>query len=313
MDVSIIIVNYNSGHLTAECIHSVFRRTSGLTYEVIVVDNDSHDDSIDLLKKEFKEAITIIPAEENLGFGKANNLGVQQANGNYLFLLNPDTILVNDAINELYNFIKDKPNVGIVGGNLYTPSMTPNPSFCLKFDSIELEREKAKWSTIIQSKIRQKLGIVSVNEYFNITEDPIEVAYIFGADMFMSKKLFDSIHGFDPDFFMYAEEEELSYRVSELGYMSMNIPSAKIIHLEGVTQKKINSFNEKQFRMRMQGIMLYYQKRFGMEGVNDFYRWRNKQYERLIQIGKMQGKDVDDLIVSIQKKCLGEVYQEFFR
>lgn len=317
MDVSVIIVNYHSADQVIECINSIFEKTKDITIEIIVVDNASGYEDVSILQNTFGEKITVIESNENLGFGKANNLGAASASGKYLFLLNPDTILVNNAIYILWSYMENNPECGVAGGNLYTPEMTPAPSYCLQFDDLETERKSASWKQIIGDKIKQKLHSkfgsqeVIFKNVFNHDGEIRKVAYIFGADMMLPKALFDSVGGFDPDFFMYAEEEELSWRITQEDYSIMNIPDAKIIHLEGVTVKAQNTFSDRQFRMRMDGAMVYYKKRFGMDGVQKFYQIRSKRYERLSQIAKWQGKLTATSLPLIQKRCLTEVYEQF--
>ena len=107
MQVSVIIVNYNTKELTKQAIQSVFDRTEGVEYEIIVVDNDSKDGSVEELKKIFQNKITIIESKENLGFGRANNLGIKQSKGKYVFLLNSDTELINNAIKIFYDYKRE--------------------------------------------------------------------------------------------------------------------------------------------------------------------------------------------------------------
>lgn len=315
MDVSIIIVNYHSAKMVIDCVNSIRQKTENLTYEIIVVDNASGDGSVETLQESLGNQITLIASEENLGFGKANNLGAKQASGKYLFLLNPDTILVNNAVKILFDYMEAHQGVGIVGGNLYTPEMAPAPSFCKIFDDLKLEKKRAAWSTLIGNKVKDKVLAWSKKmppvPEFNHSEDPQTVAYIFGADMMMPKKLFDQAGGFDPDFFMYAEEEELSWRITKAGYSSVCVPQAKIIHLEGATVKKQNKFSARQFKMRMNGALTYYKKRFGDEGAAAFYRLRSLRYERLMAIARIQRKLTPQFGPGIQKACLDEVYQEF--
>lgn len=316
MDVSIIIVNYHSADLVVDCINSVFEKVNNLKYEIIVVDNASEDGSVEKLEQIFGTQIIVISSEKNLGFGKANNLGVTKARGKYLFLLNPDTILVNDAIQYLYDYMEQHSEAGVVGGNLYTPDMKPTPSYCQKFDDFYLEKERAAWKTILLEKIKQKISSrkqeVSIcKDEFNHTDQAQKVAYIFGADMMIKKEVFTEVGGFDPDFFMYAEEQELSWRITEQGYYIMNIPQAKIIHLEGATIKEQNQFSDRQFKMRMNGTLTYYTKRFGLEGAEQFYKLRSLRYDRLIKIAKWQRKLTDTFVPVVQKRCLDEVYQEF--
>ena len=317
MDVSIIIVNYHSAQMVIECVESIHKRTSGITYEIIVVDNNSGDNSVTHLKNVLGDKITLVLADENLGFGKANNLGAEYAKGEYLFLLNPDTLLVNNAIKILHDFMKSNHHTGVVGGNLFSPDMQAVPSYCLQFDDLNTERKKASWRGIFMNKIIQIATAKHRKQIFagefNYSGDEKKVAYIFGADMMIPKKLFDNLGGFDPDFFMYAEEQELSWRVTTKGYNIVNIPQAQIIHLEGATVKKGNEFSEKQFRMRMNGTLTYFQKRFGINGVNEFYKYRTKRYRRLIQIAKWRGRDLSDFTPVLQLQCLQEVFQDFIK
>lgn len=317
MDVSVIIVNYHSVQMAIDCIRSIFQKTSNITYEIIVVDNASGDNSIEVLEQTFDSQITVIASEQNLGFGKANNLGAKIAQGKYLFLLNPDTILVNNAIDILFQYLEDHSEVGVAGGNLFAPDMSPAPSYCLKFDDIETERKSASWKEILAGKFKQKALNRSKKEQklfeneFNYDDVTKRVAYIFGADMMLKKELFHGVGGFDPDFFMYAEEEELSWRITNNGYNIVSVPQAKIIHLEGATVKKQNEFSERQFKMRMNGALTYFYKRFGIDGAEQFYSIRTLRYQRLVRLAKLQGKLTDNFPPLIQKRCLKEVYYEF--
>ena len=133
MDVSVIIVNYNTFRMTADCIESVRQKTSGISYEIILVDNGSTDGSKDFFEQ--FEGIKYIYSDENLGFGRANNLGAKQASGDYLFLLNSDTLLINNAIKILYDYINTHQSVGVVGGNLVGLDSTERISFERVFTS----------------------------------------------------------------------------------------------------------------------------------------------------------------------------------
>lgn len=311
MDVSIIIVNYHSADLVIDSVKSIYEKTQDISFEVIVVDNASTDDSVVTLKNVLGSQISLIESERNLGFGKANNLGVKHAKGEYIFLLNPDTVLMNNAVKVLHDYIIEHPEVGVAGGNLYTKDGQPNPSFCRNFDSLESEKKNASWSHIIKKKItdKKKQNLDNTLSEFNYTEEPQQVAYIFGADMMMSKQLFEEIKGFDPDFFMYGEEEELTWRITQRGYSVISVPQAKIIHLEGGTTSAENTFSERQFRMRMNGTMTYYRKRYGDNGVHQFYRYRKSRYDRLAQFARIRGKQT----TNITGRLLDEEYQNFLK
>ena len=136
MQVSVIIVNYNTKELTKQAIRSVFDKTEGVEYEIIVVDNDSKDGSVEELKKTFQDKITVIESKENLGFGRANNLGIKQSKGKYVFLLNSDTELINNAIKIFYDYMEQNMQVGVCGGNLYNKNNEPATSYCMYKKSI---------------------------------------------------------------------------------------------------------------------------------------------------------------------------------
>lgn len=233
ISTSIIIVNYNTKQLLIDCIDSVTKNTKSLEYEIIVVDNASTDGSKEFFEKDNR--ISYIYSNENNGFGKANNIGAKVAKGDYLFFLNSDTILMNNAITLLHEFIHNNKKVGIVGGNLYLNEKTPTHSYFRYFPSLLTELNNLSLGLLVKIKFGKNL-------YFNFTKNPIDVAFITGADLMIRKDVFDSLSGFDEDFFMYFEETDLSFRVKELGYRIVSLPTAKIIHLEGGSEKlKINT------------------------------------------------------------------------
>lgn len=244
MNVSIIIINYNTEDLTLNCINSIIKKTKDISFEIIIVDNASPNKPIKLKKR---DDIKFIQSDINLGFGKANNLGAKYAQGDYLFMLNPDTILTNNAIYILWEYIKQHPKVGTVGSNLYSKDLTPNCSYGIKDPSI--------WEEFIASKNFLAKRFI---ENFNHSSLPKKVAYISGASLMISKQLFYQINGFDKDFFMYYEDTFLGYIVRKNGYVNVNIPQAKIIHLDG------QSFNLKKIReyYSFEGRKLYLIKRY---------------------------------------------------
>ena len=321
MDVSIIIVNYKTPDLVIDCINSVRQQTEGISYEIIVVDNDSNDGSVEMLRQTFADSIKLIESGANLGFGKANNLGVKYAEGEYVFLLNSDTVLINNAIKILYDYICQHNGVGVVGGNLYSIDMQENSSFSNLFDDIETLKKQAGWINIIKNiayrVYRQKFYTAeqkrnfAYKDTFNHTGSPMEVAYIFGTDMMLSRKLYNDMNGFDPDFFMYAEEEELSWRIYKAGYKSVNVPNAKIIHLDGGTFKRDNSFNARQYEMRMTGAMTYYKKRFGNKGVDRFFKYRMLRLKRQYKLAELLHRPMMKHASEDQMKCLEKRYDSF--
>jgi GT2 family glycosyltransferase len=249
MQVSIIMVNYNTLELLRQCLLSIFEKTKDIDFEIIVVDNDSHDGSQQMLKNEFPNVI-LIESPNNLGFGKANNLGAKHAKGKYLFFLNTDTALINNAVKILADFLDYNPKAGICGGNLYSENRQPTLSYTMFLPSII-------WELHLILNIEKLL--YGKNLMFNYTNRPIKVGGIVGADMMMRSDIFNQLKGFDTDFFMYCEESELTFRCKKLGYESYNQPQAQIIHLEG------KSFSNDVYRSKLyfEGRKLYYQKTHG--------------------------------------------------
>lgn len=212
------------------------------------MDNASHDGSAQMVREEFPN-IMLIESLENLGFGRANNLGAKHAKGTYLLLLNPDTILLNNAVKILFDFIDSHPKVGICGGNLFDAAKKPALSYQMFLPSVAGELDDfLRISTIIYGK----------NSYFNHTKKPLIVkGYITGADLMIKTSLFNQLNGFDTDFFVYYEETELTFRVKKAGYAVYSVPQAEIIHLEGQT---FSGDRERKTRMFLESRKKYYQK-----------------------------------------------------
>ena len=312
-DVSIIIVNYHSAQMVIDCVESVESHTRGLDYELFIVDNESTEQEREAFRHVLGDRVLVIPSESNLGFGKANNLGAASAAGKYLFLLNPDTILMNNAVKALFDYLELHPEAGAAGGNLFAPDRTPTGSFCQSFDCPEQEKDPSRWSTILKKKVRQKRGSADGRPFassFNYSGRPMKVAYIYGADMMLPRALFEELGGFDPDFFMYAEEEELSWRITQKGYEIISVPDAEIIHLEGATMKSGAVFHEPQFRMRMNGKLLFFKKCYGIDGMKTFYQYRRRLYERLIRFAVLRGRKPGSTLASQMLNCLNEEYQK---
>lgn len=312
MDVSVIIINYKTPDLVKDCVKSIKKMTEGISYEIVVVDNASDDGSAEMIKRELRDNVILIESETNLGFGKANNLGVKQAKGKYVFLLNSDTVLINNAIKILYDYMEQSSKVGIVGGNLYSVDLKENSSFSMNFDDIESLKKQAGWVNIITEilsrQFRQKFydeeqkRKYAYKNTFNHSDEPMEVGYIFGSDMMLLRELYNQMGGFDPEFFMYAEEEELSWRIHQAGYKIMNVPMAKIIHLDGGTFKRDQSFNSRQFVMRMTGAMIYYKKRFGINGMDEFYYYKMLQLKRKHKLARCLNRHM--LMEATEKQML---------
>jgi len=250
MDVSIIIVNYKTPELLKDCIVSVIEKTININYEIIVVDNNSNDGSEEIISNYFPN-VHYIQSGSNLGFGKANNLGLKKALGRNVFFLNSDTLLMNNAINILSEYLDNHDKVGLCGGNLFDLKSNYIHSFSPYFPGIYNELD-----AILSFRLSKILN--RDRKQFNPTNKTLKVAYICGADMMVKKTVLEKVGGFDPDFFLYFEETELCHRISKESFEIHSVPDAKIIHLEGGSQStskaKLTFYNKSR--------KLYYKKRY---------------------------------------------------
>ena len=279
MDVSIIIVNYNTRLLIKQCLKSIYLQTQNILFEIIVVDNASIDGSQQMIEDEFPNVI-LIKSKINWGFGKANNLGIEQAKGNYIFLLNSDTILFSNAVKILADYISSNVNVGICGGNLYTEDYKPAMSFLQIMPGLLLDVDLFFGSVI--SKILYKK-----NAIFNYSNRPMIInGFILGADMMIRRQILNETNAFDPDFFMYYEEVELTWRIKRLGYKVASVPSAKIVHLE----KGSENVKQNTARRAFQSLYIYYIKTGKKRQIRFLhYLFILTAYQRMF-IFKMLGK-----------------------
>lgn len=227
IDVSIIIVNYKSSALINDCIRSIFEKTDGISYEIIVVDNATENLS-QVLDTFGNERVTTLQLKENVGFGRANNAGAELAKGRNLFLLNPDTVLINNAVKILSDYLDEHPEVGACGGNLFDGNMKPTSSYRRFFPGVFWE---------VNDFVLNKLEpLFYRNPIFNFTDGVLEVKYVVGAALLIKRTDFFSLNGFCPDYFMYFEETDLCYRIRKnLHKRNVNVPVARIQHLEGGT------------------------------------------------------------------------------
>ena len=225
ISVSIIIVNYRTPSLTLACIDSIYAHTKGIDFEVIVVDNHSEDDSVERLSKDNR--IILIESSRNGGFGYGNNLGMKVARGKYFFLLNSDTLLVNNAIKEFYDYAESHEPKTLYGCYLIGDDGTYRGSFHY-FPTLTI-------GAFFRRLFRKQ----------NYTPDYTdkEVECICGADMFIPRIAIEECGGFDENIFLYGEEGELQLRMAKAGYKRMLLSSPKIIHLEG---KSLEQSDEKR-------------------------------------------------------------------
>lgn len=234
VDVSIIIVNWNTRDILRDCLKSVYEQTQDIEFEVIVVDNASADGSAEMVKKNFPR-VTLLENSENHGFAAANNQGIAIARGRYVLLLNSDTVILEKAIEKTISFADSHPKAAVVGCRVLNPDMTLQHS-CFMFPSI--------LNMLLSATYLYKL--FPRNKFFGRERmtwwdrnDVREVDVITGCFMLVRRKVIEQVGLMDERFFMYGEETDWCYRFKKAGWKNIFIPDVKIIHIGGQSSKKI--------------------------------------------------------------------------
>jgi GT2 family glycosyltransferase len=228
IDVSILLVNWNSLHYLKLCLASVYEHTKGISFEIIVVDNASYDGCGEMLRKDFPDVI-FIQSDENLGFSKANNLAFRRSSGSALLFLNPDTLVLNPAIEMMYSTLESAPNIGAVGcgvlnhdRSLQTHYVQASPTFLNQL----LLSEFAK-------KMFPKSRLWGIRPLIEYSGKPREVEVVMGSCMMVKRAVFEQIGLFDERYFMFAEDVDLCYSIRKRGYAIYYVREGSVIHYGG--------------------------------------------------------------------------------
>ncbi len=245
MKLSVIILNYNVHYFLELCLKSVIAAIKNLEAEIIVVDNNSEDSSCEMIRENFPDVI-LIENNENFGFSKGNNIGFARSKGEYVCILNPDTVVPEDIFELLLEFINNQTNVGIVGCKLING----------KGDFLP---ESKRNIPFVKAALKKLIG--NSKDYYagHLDENEIgKVDILVGAFMLMKREVFQEIGGFDEDYFMYGEDIDLSYKVLKAGYDNYYYGSSKVIHFKGESTLR-DTLYAKRFYGAMQ---IFYKKHF---------------------------------------------------
>jgi GT2 family glycosyltransferase len=231
IDLSVIVVSFNTRVLTLECLRSVQEETRDTNFELIVVDNDSSDGSAAAIEAEFPNG-NLIALKENVGFARANVLAAKVARGRRLLLLNPDTVILDRAIDHLVAFANENPLCGIWGGRTLFGDHSLNPCSCWRNMSLWSLTCSAFGLTYLAPNSR----IFSPEAYGGWNRNSVRyVDIVTGCLFLIDRDLWDQLRGFDPVFFMYGEEADLCHRARKLGARPIVTPRATIIHYGGAS------------------------------------------------------------------------------
>jgi len=256
MQLSVIIVNYNVKHFLEQCLCSVQKAITGMQAEVIVVDNNSADNSIEYLSPKFT-GVQFISNKENTGFAKACNQGLQKVTGAYILFLNPDTIVPEDCFKQCISFFETHSNAGALGIRMLDGSgrflKESKRSFPSPATSLYKLFGLAKLFPHSKTFSRYHLGHLDEN-------DNNEVDVLAGAFMIIRKEVLDTVGSFDETFFMYGEDVDLSYRIQKAGYKNYYFAGSSIIHFKGESTRK-GTMN--YVRMFYTAMSLFVHKHYG--------------------------------------------------
>jgi len=242
MDLSIIIINWNSAEYVRQCLHSLAENLHGIDCEIIVIDNGSFDSCEKLILKEFPK-VHFFQSGDNLGFAKANNLGSEKSTGEYLLFLNPDTEIVDGAIQGMASLIKRLPRAGILGCRLLNSDGSTQASCVQAFPTV--------LNQILDSDmVNRWLPVLTTGRIRYMDENPVRTQVISGACMMIKKTVFEEVGKFSPEYFMYTEDLDLCYKVREAGYSNYYTGRFSIVHHGGGSsqQRKENSYANIQMR-----------------------------------------------------------------
>lgn len=280
MKLSVVILNYNVRYFLEQCILSVQRAISTIDAEIIVIDNNSKDDSCEMVRKLFP-SVTLIENKDNVGFSKANNQAVEVAKGEYVCILNPDTAVEEDVFQQAINYYEKTPSIGALGVFLMdgTGGFLPESKRNLPTPKVSL------------LKLTGFSSEYYANDLTQISEGEVDV--LVGAFMLIKREIYNEVDGFDEDYFMYGEDIDLSYKITKAGYQNHYLGSSTVLHYKGESTKKDDAYFD-----RFYGSMeIFYRKHFR----------RNRLLEGTVSIGVELAKKVNKLSSTPKPKKLASL------
>ncbi|MCK4419552.1 glycosyltransferase family 2 protein [Candidatus Aerophobetes bacterium] len=274
VDLAILIVSYNTRELLKSCLSSVYQKTRGIKFEVIVVDNGSSDNSVKMIRKEFPQ-VKLIENRENLGFARANNQAIKQSRARYFLLFNPDTSFKDNSPHEMIKFMDNHPQVGILGCKILNTDGTIQPSNA-SFPNLFTEFLRAfqlkklipgvrargkigeKWSGILGSTLKEYLRVYWDSETIR------EVDWVTGACLLARRKAIEEVGLLDENFFMYYEDADWCYRMRKKDWKTYYFPFFEVVHYVG---KSDSRFSPRTFIERHKSMYYYFRKHKGKKAV----------------------------------------------
>jgi GT2 family glycosyltransferase len=256
LKLSVVILNYNVRYFLELCLKSVEAAIQNIDAEIIVVDNNSSDESCQMVKELFP-SVTLIENTDNSGFSKGNNIGVAQAKGEYVCILNPDTVVAEDSLLKVIEFADALENLGIIGCQLIDG----------KGDFLPESKRNIPYPKVSLKKTLGNDKDYYANHLEKDTNGKVEI--LVGAFMLLKKAIYEGVGGFDEDYFMYGEDIDLSYKVLKAGYNNYYFGETTIIHFKGESTLK-----DAKYAKRFYGAMqIFYKKHFSQNNVFNSMVW----------------------------------------
>lgn len=256
-NVAVIIINYNSSAFTIDCIESIRKSTSsGIRYQVVVIDNNSTSKEYEKLSvlQAFSE-VTLFRSRFNSGFSGANMMGIQLADADYYYFLNNDTILLNDCLGLLFDFMQAHPHVGNCSGEMFNAKGDYEYNFRY-FPTLLLK--------LTGSSILRLFDPEGYPDKYQRLKTPTRVDLVNGSSMFVRATSFEAIGGFDTHYFLYCEEEDLALRLKRAGFLTYLVPAARYQHFENKSSQSTNAIRLPFLKEFYISFLYYYQKNYGI-------------------------------------------------
>jgi GT2 family glycosyltransferase len=311
LDLSVIIVNYNVKDFLLQCLRSLGKAINNIKSEIIVIDNHSSDGSVNFLQPLFP-GVAFVSLGENLGFARANNIGIQKAKGEFILFLNPDTLLEERTLEVMLRHMRENPQVGMSGCRILNPDGTLQLACRRSFPS--------PWAAFCKAFGLQKLFprsriFAQYNQTYRSDDEPHYVDAISGSFMFVRRKTLEQTGGFDPQFFMFGEDLDLCFRIAQAGWKISYTPQTSLIHFKGESTKRSSIDRVKVFYKAME---LYAQKHHGRSSllllavrlgifVRSALAYANR-YKRAILVMALDAISINGALLLATKLRFGEYF-----
>ncbi|WP_407180110.1 glycosyltransferase family 2 protein [Bradyrhizobium sp. STM 3562] len=258
MDVSVVIVSWNTREILRGCLHSVFNETRQASFEVIVIDNNSHDGSAEMVRADFP-AVKLIANPQNRGFAAACNQGMRLASARFVLLLNPDTLVLDDAISRCVRYADVRPDIGVVGCQVLENESRISPTGFSFPNPLNVFLALSGLSRLFPGS--RLFGRPELSWWDRNTEQDVDV--VTGMFMLVRREAIAEVGLMDESYFVYGEEADWCYRFAKAGWRRVFTPCAKIVHLDGGA-KSTSQASKKMFVQLQKSSMIYHRKNLGL-------------------------------------------------